>query len=390
MKRDNMLKNTLHCLLITLLVFWIMFVGTMIPISLSSLNPFKKGQLDYDYTDLVYCKFKEQNNFDDRIVLVNVNKPERTKIAEAIDSLRNYKARVIGIDVIFEGRKTLEGDSILATAINKTNNLVLGDIFKSEETKTLPHTCDSLFCNKDNVAFVNYVAKPNMSIRYVSPFEIVNDQKVNAFSSAILKKYDAARYDTLSARCNNVEQINYRGSVDSYVQMNISEVLTNPAVASSVKDKIVLMGYLGEGDWGLSIRDKFFTPLNEQLALRSLPDMYGLVIHANVLSMMLDNNYINASSPWVTRIVSFIFVFILVWIFRRFFLTFNPGYFKAARVIQLGIFFALFLLATLLFYKYNYRLNLTLVLVGVVISWDIVKIYQHVFIKKQKPLRQNY
>ena len=367
-----------------------MFVGSLIPISLSSLNPFKKGQLDYDYTDLIYCRFKEKNNFDDRIVLVNVNKPERTKIAEAIDSLNSYQAKVIGIDVIFEGRKTPKGDSILSKAIANSDNLILGDIFRLEESKTLPHTCDSLFCNENNVAFVNYVAKPNMSIRYVSPFEAFENEKAQAFSSAILRKYDTEKYNVLTARCNDVEQINYRGSVDSYVQMNISEIITNPAVASSVKDKIVLMGYLGEDDWALSTRDKFFTPLNEQLALRSLPDMYGLVIHANVLSMMLDNNYINASSPWVTRIVSFIFVFILVCIFRQFFLTFNPGYFKAARIIQLGIFFALFLLATLLFYKYNYRLNLTLVLVGVVISWDIVKIYQHVFIKKQKPLRQNY
>ena len=382
-----MSKNILHCLLITFLVFWIMYVGSFIPLSLSSLNPFKKGQLDYDYTDLVYCRFKEKNSFDDRILLVNVGQPDRVQIATAIDSLRKYGAVAIGVDVIFEGRKTPEGDSLLASIIGKTPNLVLGDILNTELAGNIPHTCDTLFCNANNMAFVNYVAKPNMSIRYVSPFETIEGQRVNAFSSALLKLYDQEKYDILSKRHQSVEQINYRGGIDSYAQLTIDEIINKPNVRQSVKDKIVLLGYLGNDEYGLSTRDKFFTPLNEELALRSLPDMYGLVIHANVLSMMLDNDYINVSSTWITWLVSFLFIFILVYLFRKFFLTINPGYFKAARFIQLGIFFSLFLMATMLFYRYNYRLNLALVLVGVVMSWDMVKIYQHVFIKKQKPFR---
>lgn len=364
-----------------------MYVSSLIPISLGSLNPFKQSQLDYDYTDLIYCRFKGQNNFDDRILLVNVKKPDRTQIAEAIDSLRNYGAAVIGIDVIFEGQKTPEGDSLLSSIIANTPNLVLSDILNTELDSFLPHSCDTLFCNQQNVAYVNYVAKPNMSIRYLSPIEELNGTKVDAFSSAILRRYAPQKYDSLAGRKNTVEQINYRGGTDSYAQLTIDEVISNPAVSKTVKDKIVLMGYLGQDEWEMSTRDKFFTPLNEELALRSLPDMFGLVIHANVISMMLDNCYINPSSKMETWLISIILIFLMVYLFRYFFLTFNPGYFKAARLVQLTVFFALFLLATLLFYRFHYRLNLSFVLVGVVLSWDIVKIYQHVFIKKQKPLR---
>ena len=60
-----------------------------------------------------------------------------------------------------------------------------------------------------------------------------------------------------------------------------------------LRGKIVLIGYLGENlvD-SLSCHDKYFTPLNENYVGRSMPDMYGVVIHANIVSMILNDSYI--------------------------------------------------------------------------------------------------
>ena len=59
-------KNLKHVIIITALVHAAIFVGSMIPLSFGFLNPFKKGVSDYDSTDLIYCKFKDQ------VILMNV------------------------------------------------------------------------------------------------------------------------------------------------------------------------------------------------------------------------------------------------------------------------------------------------------------------------------
>ena len=60
-----------------------------------------------------------------------------------------------------------------------------------------------------------------------------------------------------------------------------------------VEGKIVLFGYLGDRLGAPQWEDKFFTPLNESIAGRANPDMYGPVIHANIASMVLNDDYID-------------------------------------------------------------------------------------------------
>jgi CHASE2 domain-containing sensor protein len=52
------------------------------------------------------------------------------------------------------------------------------------------------------------------------------------------------------------------------------------------------LGFLGEiiGDYVPG--DIFFTPLNKKIIGRSLPDMYGVVVHANIIKMILDKEFI--------------------------------------------------------------------------------------------------
>ena len=51
------------------------------------------------------------------------------------------------------------------------------------------------------------------------------------------------------------------------------KVLSDPEIFA---DKVVLLGYMGNKiDDAFDFEDRFFTPLNEQISGRSVPDMNG-------------------------------------------------------------------------------------------------------------------
>ena len=378
------MKKIAHIIAILLMVYVVIFLGSISPISLSALNPFKKSLGDYESTDLVYSKFKPKVSFDERIVIINVGKPDRSKITQGINKLDSIGVKAIGIDVVFEADNKTVVDSLLQATIEKSKNLVLADEFNPNLKQEIPHVCHQRFCNLENIGYTNFVAKPDESIRYFSSQEIHNGKRINAFSSSILKKADPAIYENLIARENEIEQINYRGNADSYVHIQLSDLLTNEDLNNTVKDKIILLGYTGNDEWAQSTLDKYYTPMNGKLGKKTNPDMFGVLIHANILSMALDNNYINKTSKRFNQTFSFIITLLMVILLRSFFLRINPGYFKLVRLIQLLVFFLLFVFTTVMFYYFNLKVGLIVALAGVALSWDMVKIFYNIIIKRQK------
>ena len=327
---------------------------------------------------------QRSSDFDERIVIVNVGKPNRASIADALIIINNAKPKAIGVDVIFESLKDSVSDAKLARIIRSIPNLVLADELEPEKYDKFPSQCHPIFCDINNTAFVNFIAKPDHSIRYFSPTELVGDERVDGFASAIVRMAMKDSYSSLVKRKNEVERIHYRGSADSYVHIQLSDLKKNKEFNSILKDKIVLLGYSGNDEWTMSARDKFFTPMNQKVALKALPDMFGVAIHANIISMILDGEYITESPLWLSRVFSLLTLFVVVFILRKMYYRINPGYWKTIRFVQLFVFFILFVISTVLFYFFHYKINLTTALIGVVLSWDIIKIYEGVYIKKQK------
>lgn len=373
-----------NVIILTALVYVTMFVGSLIPLSFGFMNPFKKGLADYEYTDLIFSKFKSEINFDDRIVIVNVGKPDRSKIAEALEIIHSFEPSAIGVDIVFEGLKDSVADTKLSRVIGAISNLILADELKPDMYDEFPTQCHPIFCDDSNTAYINFVAKPNYSIRYFSPHEVVGENRVDGFAVAIIRKADKKAYSNLIKRQNQVEQIHYRGIADSYVHIEMTDLDTTEEYKSILRDKIVLLGYSGTDEWAMSSKDKFFTPMNKNVALKALPDMFGVAIHANIISMMLDDEYINEMPLGESRIFCLIIVVGMLFILRKMYYKINPGYWKSIRFVQLFAFFILFVISTIMFYFFHYKMNLTTALIGIVLSWDVLKIYEGVYIKKQK------
>jgi len=150
--------------------------------------------------------------------------------------------------------------------------------------------------NKDNLNTIR-TFKPR--IKYKGSF-------YNAFSTEIVYLYDKNCLKDLENREKESEIINYRGNINKFYFLNTDD-LANPKInLNFLKGKVVLFGFTGAGIGPHIMEDIFYTPLNKKYAGKTIPDMYGIVIHANIISMLISKNYINSMPSWMNILFAFI------------------------------------------------------------------------------------
>jgi CHASE2 domain-containing sensor protein len=154
------------------------------------------------------------------------------------------------------------------------------------------------------------------------------------------------------------------------------------------KDKIVLVGYLGNDEWNMPMKDKFYTPLNEQYAGRSLPDMYGLVIHANIIAMMLNGDYSFEMPGWITFMIEVLFCYANVLLFFWIYHHFKDPFHGITRGIQLLEFVLVFLLISILFHYFKIRIDFDTGILTLLLTYDFVMIYESLLKNRFKILQK--
>lgn len=167
------------------------------------------------------------------------------------------------------------------------------------------------------------------SCRTFNPTIMVNGKPELAFSVQISMLYDSVKTNRFLARNNYREVINYRGNIvdwygasnyaGRYMVLDWDQALdTSRFVGEMFRDKIVLFGFLGADLKDTSWDDKFFTPLNKKYAGKARPDMYGVVVHANIISMILNEDYIEVLKEWqeilIAIVVCLLNIMFFVWI----------------------------------------------------------------------------
>lgn len=90
------------------------------------------------------------------------------------------------------------------------------------------------------------------------------------------------------------------------------------------------------------MKDRYYTPLNERSSGRSIPDMFGVIIHANIISMLLDEDYIDDVPEWLLYLFSFLYFYQLLYFLK----VVEKNFFTVAfiRLIQILQFVFIFLL----------------------------------------------
>lgn len=425
---------------ITVFVFFMLWGGSKITDLkfFAAFDPISQALSDFELTDYAFSNLRPDPLVDQRIILVNFGNLSRGEVAEQIQIIRQYKPKVIGIDGYFncEGglRDTVNcpqlldemGNLLLSNAIQEAGNVVL--VSKLLQSDSLSNSneidgydsieySDLIFKDNATNAFANLVTNAIYQedvklCRKFIPQWNVNGKQQYAFAVQMCMMFDSVKTMKFLARNNEEELINYRGNVEiqdvrlkslrtrntqttnfngMFYAVDADQLQKGEILGDLFKDNIVIMGFLGDRFGDITWSDKYFTPLNKKVAGRANPDMFGVVVHANIAAMILNEDYVNELSEWQKYAVAFVVCLLTVALFIAIDKKL-PAWFDAMSVlIQIVQILAFSGLMVYFFASFTFKLDLGLTigvsaLVGP--SYDIYKSFQNEINKRLTKRRE--
>lgn len=358
-------------------------------------DPIGEAFGDMEVTDVVFSQLRDDPVGDDRIVLVNMGTVSRGELGIMLQIISKYNPAVVGIDSFFYYPKedTL-GDQMLIEGLASVENLILASKIYPHDTDpskdSLAFSWDVFNSYATSNAFVNLVTDAadqeslKMCRTFVPKFDMKGEE-IHAFSVKMASALNPQAAQRFLDRDNEVEIINYRGNVldygatkfgTKYFALDVPDVFNENFTPDLIEGKIVMFCFLGDylGDRE-SLEDKFYTPLNQKYIGRSFPDMYGGVVHANIISMILNEDYINTMSENWSYVLAVVLAFLNAALFSLIYKKIPVWYDGSTKLIQL---LELGLLTFGMIYVldyYSFKLNLGASLVAIAIMGDGLEVY---------------
>lgn len=410
-----MKSNLFHGLLFTVLSVLLLYAIHHLHINHIFIDPFSEAIKNYDVTDIAMSNFRDHDEglFDNRVVIVNSQVTDREEIATSLEYILNDGAKAVGMDLLFDSLNYTKSDSLLSKSFSD-ERVVLGFSYHDPLSKN-GHSHDSgpehleykdrshqFFRQNANEAFVNFATNDKFTVRIFKPKATIHDQDYYSLGVELAAKKHPKVKDVIKNRHNKKEWINFRriqpgeinmsfpinpDSLIHYQMISAETLVENPEKFSEgfFKDKIVLFGFSGENEKAQSMKDRYFTPMNYQYFGRSIPDMHGVVIHANIVSMMLDEDFINEVSESRIYILTFLIYFINFFIFKI--LKRRKLWFTVltVRLIQIIEFILLFAICIALLANQNLKIAFVLPITAVILSFELFEFYEH---KLAKPIEK--
>lgn len=362
------------------------------------MDPIGEAFADMEFTDVYFSQLLDDPVADQNVVLVNVGLESRMGISVLLDSISKYDPAVIGVDLFFDYPKedTL-GDLMLMEALGRIENLVLVTKLSQTMGNMDPESIDSLewshpmFTWNATPAFANLLTDAGvqedlkMCRTFVPQLELDNGENQIAFAVKMASYISQEKADKFLARGNEEEVINYRGNVldygatkfgNKYFALDVWDVYSGNFVPEIIKDKVVIFCFLGEelGDRE-NFEDKFFTPLNETYVGRAFPDMYGGVIHANIVSMVLNEDYIFYLSDLQTWTLTVIMLFFTIMVFSWIYKKLPKWYDGITKVIQVILLVGIPYIMIYAMDLYSVKLELNILLIAIALSGDGLEVF---------------
>lgn len=362
------------------------------------IDPFSEAIKAHDVMDIGFSKFRKKDDprlFDDRILIINSEITNRTKLAHTLDYLSSKDVAVIALDLLFDSLHIPAEDSLFKESILKSPRLVFGNAFvegSGSDLSSIGVRTHEYFLNGKEEAFVNIASNDGFSVRAFEPVHLIDGKEELSFAVKVSSYLDPSILSVIKDRNNTKEWINFRrlqpgmqnmiypinsSKAVHYTMIEIDQFLLDTAFYSKdmFKNKIVLIGFCGEYDRALSMKDRYFTPLNEQYTGRSLPDMHGVVVHANIISMLLDNDYIFDVPSSGIYLLAFLLFVLNYFVFN---LIHFYSYFRSIpyiRLIQVLEFFILLTVCLVLLLNFNIKLAFSFSATCIILSYELLEIY---------------
>jgi len=290
---------------------------SLLPLKFEFLKAIRQDVYGFDIYDLYYTEKNIQSTLRDNNIVVIQIADDRNSIADQINIIEKYHPAVIGIDAYFD-RSRDTADIKFLKAIENKDNLVFGvrlDTLKSNPGDLIfKRNFFDTGINSYKSGYINFVGNEFSVIRNYPPFLKLDGKEQLAFTSRIIQLYSPGRFDTLKNRKRPEEIINYSGNTEIYTCITKEELLeydSTGQLSELFKNKIILVGYFIKYP-PFVLNDLHFSPLNAQFAGKSFPDIYGVVIHANILSMILSGDYAKMASNSTAYLFAYLFTFLFL------------------------------------------------------------------------------
>ncbi len=216
---------------------------------------------------------------------------DRSVYADIIGKLGDNPA-VIGMDIMFFGDMSSEGDEALKAACTKSGRVVCGSYINYSAAYCIDEN-GKPYINYLNIAdieqpitadcsetgFVNAVPDNDGIVRSAMLSVTHNGEVYQSFGAKIYSLYcknTGVAENTPALDDNGRMWINYAGRPADYEHIPLSAVLSGSVDPKVFKDCIVLVGAYANG-----LLDQFSVPNSES-------QMYGVEIHANIVQGLLD------------------------------------------------------------------------------------------------------
>ena len=380
-------KNKIKLGLTVFLTYLFLFVIKNSTIYNSILDPFESSNQSFDIYDVYYKYFQSPTqNEDPDIVLFDIKDLNKSEILKNLETLISGNPKVIALDVVFEQQANSELtkneiDSFFnkhsektVLAFNKNSSSSIIDI------QNYPH------------GHIHLSSEDSYTARKIPVNFTSKNEFVPSFAEVIANKFDTSLTQDLTS--NQFIYFNTKGVNNSFQTQSdgirsflvINEENTeesNTLWKSRIENKIVLLGSVNNEDCLLN--DKFFTPYNENLFGRSLPDMSGVQIHANIVRMLLDKKLITEIPIFIQIPLSIILLlFILIFTHER--KSAIDGFDLKLKTFYFIVISILFLIIILCFKSFLWRFSVDIFLIPIILLETSYEISDKIISKFLKPI----
>ena len=339
-----------------------------------ALNPLNLLRSPYDFTDLYYTNFYRANKHDKSIALVNIQEANRSELATCIAKICAQSPKVLALDFVLSELRDQKSDSTLRAAINSCQTVVFSHFSDRAEDSFNPY-----FGNHES-GHSQIITNESGKIVEVQ----LGDTKDKAFARVIAEQ---AGY---LVRAKGEQSINPIGTHINFPHFELACVNEN-CKPYNFNQQIVMLGYAGKF-WGdqLSLEDKHYFPLESQVAQLHAPKTPGVVIHANILSNILGNNFLKLSSTWVNFLMAAMLYALCCGFYFYHFERFSINFILKCRLFQVAMVSSLVFFVFLLFHTTRIKLNMTILVAAIITSFEFASIYIAILYRTNKRRAVHY
>lgn len=338
-----------------------------------SLNPFSNNFEKFDPMRLAYGE--NSVKIDSNIVLINLGEQNRDGIAHLLDEIVKYVPKVVAIDAFFIRPKDKFKDSLLESSLSKIPHLVLAAAINSDDHGRLKYDESyKSFSKYGESGFVqiNFNKELNKAESF-SPIISIDGKVRNSFSTTITKFFSPEAYNKLLKRKNSDERINFIGNHESFIVADLND--SSRINKKLIKDKIVIIGFLDVDPFG-GIRtneDVLRTPIGGSDA----PDMFGMVVQANIVSMILNSNYINEPPGIIELLLVFLILYANIVALALLHYKLSKWYNAITIPYIFFVMISYLLFTTFLLVDLNFYFNPTVLIMMITLAIPVVEIYSN-------------